>query len=196
MFYTPLGILCFILLSIISSKYGLIRYHSFIKYVWELDGHDDIVNHIITINHFLPDRHKIYTSETTLFRRFYIDYRGWITDLYIKQFLSSVLSDYHSIFSFRNRKLWNVKALEDVLQGITKEGMFLLETLEYYFSLREEHSLTGKDPLYSCGATPEQNTLTDIGRVAYKIHLAALTARNIAGYHNSTNIEATQQLLN
>lgn len=184
-----------LVLSYFLSRYDLLRYQSLVNYCCRADSHSDIVNHIITTNRFLPENYKIWTHETATFQDFYMDYRAWISDLYIRRSLSNVLTDYHSILAFRNRKLWNTKALSDILQGKLKEGMFLLETLDYYFYLREKDGITGKAPLYSCGASPEQDTLTDIGQVAYKIHLAALTARNIAGHHNDHEIENAQVLL-
>lgn len=184
-----------LLLSYFLPRYDLLRYQKLVEYCCRADNHSDIVNHIITINRFLPENYKIWTYETATFQRFYMDYRTWLSDLYIKRRLSNVLTHYHSIFAFSNRKLWDTKALANILQGTLKEGMFLLETLDSYFCFREKAGILGNDPVYSCGASPEQDTLTDIGQIIYKIHLAALTARNIAGYHNDYEIESTQALL-
>lgn len=53
-----------LVLSYFLPRYDLLRYQALVENCCRADAHANIVDHIITINRFLPDRYKIWTHET------------------------------------------------------------------------------------------------------------------------------------
>lgn len=141
---------------------------------------DDIPGKMGSLNQFLPDAYKLHTKETGDISSLFQAYRSWLLTRFMERDLKSILFDYHRYLALKNRKLYHPDQLT-LYFGSTKERLFFLETIDYFLKDCDRQEKIGAHKIYNLGRTQEEDTLTGIGIIAYKIMLAAQLVREKIG---------------
>lgn len=155
---------------------------------------DDIPDKMGSLNQLLPDDYKLFTKEHADISALFREYQLWLLMCYTEKKLQPVLSDFHRYLARKNRKLFHPNQLEPYFGRMVKEDLFFLETIHYFLQGCERQEKIGTQEFYNFARTPEEDTLTDIGIIAYKIMLAVHIAHETIGVHDF-QIEGIQKLI-
>lgn len=153
------------------------------------------VQQTIAFNSILPDSYKVLRNEETAFDKIYQAYQLWLLKKYVNSELSPVLETYHSLLSWKSRKRWHTNNLSKFFGAEIKERLFLLETMDHFLCFCCDKNHVDHSEVYKLGGSPEQDTLTEVGMVVWKLRLAASIVRNTAGFDNDHEIENAKMAL-
>lgn len=154
--------------------------------------------YLVSINKLLPDGYRVGVKELTSAETIYQEYQLWLLMRYAKKELAPALYDYHMYLSRKNRKLFHTDQLEPYFGSAVREELFFFETLCYFLDVQVNIHGTWPDirkhAIYTW-RTSDEEILTDIGIVAYKIMLAVHIAHETIGLDRAFQIEGIKKWL-
>lgn len=150
----------------------------------------DLRDKVASLNRLLPDDYKLLAKEHDNISALFQEYQFWLLMCYVEKELKHVLYDYRHYTARRNRKLYHLDKLDC--------SLFFVETIGYFLDVQVNIHGTWPDirkqTIYTW-RTSDEEILTDIGIVAYKIMLAVHIAHETIGINSEGEIEATKKLL-
>lgn len=154
----------------------------------------DVRDKVNSINRLLPNDYELLAQEHTSISALFREYQLWLLMRYMAKDLRPVLCDYHMYLARKNHKLFHPDQLEPYFGATVREKLFFMETILYFLQDCDRQEKVGDHKLYNLGRTQDEDTLTDIGIVAYKIMLAVHIARETIGVHDFQS-EGIQKLI-